>query len=97
MIDDVTNVLVITAWVAAGGFVGRFLLTNWYRRTAGVVLMTLVLAAFAVLSLAALTTLIGRDWPGREPVRLLVYLLLNGLLWTGLVVLIRDQWRSVNR
>jgi len=89
-----TNVLVLTAWLAAAGFLGRFLLTTWYRRTAGVVTTALVAAAFAVLSLAGLGTILGQDWPGRALVRLAVYGLLNVLLWAGLVVMLRDQYRS---
>jgi len=87
----VTNVLVLTAWLAAAGFIGRYLLTTWYKRTAGVVGMMLICSAFSILSLAAMTTVLGQDWPGRAPIRLAVYLLLNVLLWSGLVTLLRDQ------
>lgn len=91
MIATATNVLVISAWLAAALFIGRFLLTTWYKRTAGVVMMAIVCSAFSILSLAALTTVLGRDWPFREPVRFGVYILLNILLWAGLAVLVHDQ------
>jgi len=87
----VTNVLVVTAWLASAGFITRFLMTTWYRRTAGALTMAFVLSAFMILSLAVTTTLMGQDWPGREWVRLGVYGMMNALLWTGLVTLIRDQ------
>lgn len=97
MIATATNVLVLSAWLAATLFVGRFLLTTWYKRTAGVVMMAIVSSAFSILSLAAITAVLGRDWPFREPVRLGVYILLNGLLWAGLAVLVRDQRRAAGR
>lgn len=90
----ITNTLVITAWVGAGVFVVRYLMTKWFRKTAGVLTMTFVLTAFSVLSLATMTTLYGRDWPGRDGVRFGVYLGVNVLLWTCVFLLFRDQHRA---
>lgn len=89
-----TNVLVITAWVAALVFVVRYLRVAWFRRSAGVLTMAFVGTAFAVLTLASLTTVLGRDWPGRDGVRFLVYVGVNVLLWSGVVLLFRDQHRA---
>lgn len=86
-----TNVLVVTSWLAAALFTVRYLFTRWFTRTAGVLVMVFVCSAFAVLSLAMLTTFLGTDWPFREPVRLVIYVIVNILLWSGLRLLVRDQ------
>jgi O-antigen ligase len=94
MIELLTGTLIGTAWLAALIFIGRFILTTWFRRTAGVLTMAFLSSAFGVLTLALLTTLFGRDWPGREGARLAVYLSINVVLWTSVYLMVRDQHRA---
>lgn len=87
----VTGVLIGTAWVAALIFIARFAFTLWFRRTAGLITMSFLASAFGILSLALATTLFGREWPGRDGVRLAVYASINVLLWSCAWLLLRDQ------
>lgn len=88
-----TGVLIATAWLAALIFIGRFILTQWFTRTAGFLTMAFLSSAFGVLTLALATTLFGREWPGRDGVRFFVYLLINVFLWSAVYLLARDQRR----
>ena len=90
----VTGFMIGTAWVAALFFIVRFAFTLWYRRTAGLITMSFLASAFGILSLALATTVLGQEWPGRATVRLVVYLSINVLLWSCVVLLVRDQHRG---
>ena len=93
----VTGWLIGSAWLAALLFVSRFVVTLWFRRTAGLITMSFIASAFGILSLALLGTLFGQDWAGRDIVRLLVYGAINVLLWSCAVLLWRDQHRAARR
>jgi len=92
--NTMVNVLIHTGALAAFGFVARFLMTNWYKTVAGRLTMCFVSAASAILILAVLTTDLGREFPGRETLRLITYFLINVTLWWSLAVLWLDQKRS---
>jgi len=93
----VTGWLIGTAWLASLIFIGRFLFTLWFTRTAGVLTVAFLGSAFGILSLALMTTLFGQDWSGREWVRLAVYLTINVLLWASAFLMFRDQRRAASR
>jgi hypothetical protein len=90
----VTGWLIGSAWLASMIFLGRFVVTLWFTRTAGILTMAFLGSAFGVLSLALASTVLGHDWPGRDGVRLAVYLAINVLLWSCAFLLIRDQHRA---
>jgi len=91
MIKDATFVLILTAWLAAAVFFVRFALTNWYRRTAGRLTMAFIVAIFALMTLVVVTQFFGREFPGRDVVRFVIYGGINILLWRGVWVMFRDQ------
>lgn len=100
MIPLLTGWLIGTAWLAALIFIGRFAVTTWFKRTAGILTVTFTGSVFGVLSLALATTLFGREWTGRDGIRLAVYLLINVFLWSSVYLVFRDQhrgWLARNR
>lgn len=90
----ITTALVVSAWFAALVFVGRFALTRWYARAAGIITVSFLLSVLSILSLAVLTQMLGQGFTGRVPLRLAVYLLVNLMLWNGVRLLVRDQRRA---
>lgn len=90
----VIGILTGTAWAATLVFVARFLWTLWFRRTAGVITMSFLVTLFGLLSLALATAVFGRDWAGRDWVRLVIYSAVNVLLWACVALLVRDQRRG---
>lgn len=89
-----TDVLIYASALAAYGFVGRFLLTNWFRTMAGRIVMAAGVAGLLIFTLAVLGTAFGQDYPGRTAIRFTGYLLTTLVLWWALTVLWADQLRS---
>lgn len=87
----VTGCLIGTAWLAALIFIVRFVITLWFTRSAGLITMSFLASAFGILSLALATTLFGREWPGRDGIRLAIYASINVLMWSCVWLLVRDQ------
>lgn len=94
LIHSSSTVLVTSAWAAAGLFIARFMLTRWYRRSAGVLVMSFIGTVFLVLTLAVLSQIFGQNFPGRSYLRVGVYLVANVLLWRCVYLLFRDQRRA---
>jgi hypothetical protein len=90
----VISVLIGTAWLAALIFIARFLYTLWFRRTAGLITMSFLVTVFSLLCLALTNTVLGQDWPGRDWVRMVIFAAVNVLLWSCVVLLVRDQHRG---
>lgn len=89
-----TDVLIFASAVAAYGFVGRFLVTTWFRTLAGRIVMAAGVAGLIIFTLAVLSTVFGTDYPGRTGIRFTGYLLTTVVLWWALAVLWSDQVRS---
>ena len=91
MIETVTAVLVCTAVLACGVFVVRYLMTGWWRTTAGRVVMAFMVTSGGLLTLSLARTILGVGYPGEALVRLLAWAALNGTLWFAVVGLFRIQ------
>jgi hypothetical protein len=90
MIDDVTNVLVVAAFVGALAFVLRYLRTRWFASSMGVHVMTFMTVLMLILGLAAATTFWGEFW-NRDLLRLIDYSLINAILWWRTLILFNAQ------
>lgn len=89
-----TDLLIFASALAAYGFVGRFLITTWYRTIAGRVVAAAAGAVSIIFTLVVLSTVFGQDYPGRTGIRFTGYLLTTVILWWSLAVLWSDQVRS---
>lgn len=85
----------IAVTIAAAGsllFVGVYAAAApWYRSLVGWSVMLLAFALGAISTLVSVSRWIGTEWPGREPVRLLVFSLAGCAVWGLLATLLAGQ------
>jgi hypothetical protein len=90
MLSIVTSILVFTAALAAFTFVTRYARVAWRSSRLGWSTMALWAAFALILALAASTQIWG-DWLGRAWVRLVVYALINAVMWSQVWMLFSGQ------
>lgn len=89
-LNDVTDVLVIAAFVGALLFVLRYLRTRWFSTPMGRHVMGFMVGLALILGLAAATTLWG-EFANRNVIRFLTYAVINGIVWWRVGMLFEGQ------
>lgn len=97
MIPLLTTVLVCSAALGALTFIVRYLWTTWFDSAMGWHSMVFMLVILLLTSLAVVREVFGADWTGRETVRLISYLLINGVIWWRVWLLFSAQHRGRRR
>jgi hypothetical protein len=91
------DVLVVATTILSYGFLARYLMTTWFRTTAGRIMMSLVVVVFLIFTMASLTVVLGQDFPFRQPLRVVTYGLTTALGSWALFILYTDQRRIRKR
>jgi len=89
------QVLIWASWAASTAFLaGYTILARWWRTPMGRHLFGFGAMIFGLLSLIIVTALLGRDYPGRELVRLASYGALAIMLWRHVWMLVTSQIKA---
>lgn len=90
--NGIAVLLLISALVAAGGFVGTYAsFAPWRSNEAGKTVMLLAVSMIFLILTLILLNVFGTDYLFRDALRLGTYALLNVALWRQLIVLVRVQ------
>lgn len=81
--------LLIICAIPANGYVALYMTRPWYVTEPGRALMVKAVANAGLINLGLATAIFGRDWPGRDQVRLVLFLLFAIGLWYLFIALLR--------
>jgi ABC-type transport system involved in multi-copper enzyme maturation permease subunit len=88
--------IVWLVWPAPGLFAWYYRKSPWRASAIGRALMTFAVTFFVYLTFVVSSFVVG-DYPGREAIRIVVYLLVGYSLWRMLYTLRRSQIRAAHQ
>lgn len=89
------NALVWASFLASWAFViGYTILAPWWRTRMGRHMFTFGAMVAGLLTLIIVTALLGRNYPGRDYVRLACYAALAVMLWRHVWMLVSSQLKA---